>query len=970
MEKNEDISDISESAPSFIPGHTPKQDEIQFTIGPYQVLRSIGQGGMGEVLLVYDTNCGRRVAIKKIRADLLEHKQLHSRFLKEARITAQLTHPAIMPIYAIQEEKNVVYYTMPFVQGETLKQILRKTRDQEKEGKKLHHLGGSIPALIRVFITVCQAIAYAHSKGVLHRDLKPENIMIGEYGEVLILDWGLAKLIEVPGEEEGREKTAKLVLPQEMTRVGKVVGTVNYMAPERALGNPATVETEIYAFGVILYQILTLRNPFRRGSLEEYRKAMEKEKVLDPTEVAPYRDVPRLLARIAMKCLSRNPANRYHSVDELIRELENYIEGRAEWFHMAELDMHNREDWEFQENVLIAEHVAITRTAEVSEWVSLMISKASFNENTKVEAKVKIGPQGHGVGFLLSIPEGAERVHLNDGYCLWLGSDLNKSTKLLRSAVEVIHAPEIFLERGVEYAVRIEKIDHNIHFYLNDTLQFSYISHLPLVGTHVGLLARDADFSLKHLNVYVGSQNVMVKCLAVPDAFLAHKDYATALSEYRRIGYSFLGRAEGREAMFRAGITILEQAKDTHEEADKIQLYDEALTEFEKLHSTPGAPLEYLGKAHVYQEMDDVDEEIKCYEIGFRRYPQHPLLPVLHEQLIYRMYEVSRLYRKAAYQFMLTALRHLPNAMASNYTKKLFDSLSKHWEPLHFFEDDPSCETSDFIKTTSMGIRLAFWLANPLALMEFIGQMASREHEAPLTVANALFCLVELGAWQMAKTTSETLPDNIKGNPAVALITYAIQCHEESPGSACEGYLSEAQQPPGKGGVRLLLHAIETALTQGNTSLVHDVFQRLDADKLPEHVLLKFNCYRIRALLLERKWQEAGSLLHSYTLSELTQEDSPLFPLYGCWLAVTENREIAEIHFSGTLDVPFPRTWTLLGHYLSGKISFEGIWGKQAFLWEKRQLCRQLMLFYHCIEDQERYTKYARLEQQQYVPNE
>lgn len=169
----------------------------------HQIIRSIGKGGMGEVFLAYDPFCERQIALKKIRSDLLDHPQIRKRFLKEAHMTCQLTHPAIIPIYTIRSDANMAYYTMPFVEGETLKQIIRKTKLQEKKGEKLDHLGGSILALMRVFITICQAVAYAHSKGVLHRDLKPENIIIGKYGEVMILDWGLAKSINSPPDDEG-----------------------------------------------------------------------------------------------------------------------------------------------------------------------------------------------------------------------------------------------------------------------------------------------------------------------------------------------------------------------------------------------------------------------------------------------------------------------------------------------------------------------------------------------------------------------------------------------------------------------------------------------------------------------------------------------------------------------------------------------------------------------------------------------
>jgi eukaryotic-like serine/threonine-protein kinase len=944
MISEHDDTSTFETAATFIAGHAPCEKEVQFSIGSYQIIGTIGHGGMGEVLLGYDAKCGRRIALKKIRKDLIEFKKLHERFLKEARITSQLTHPAIMPIYSIEDQGETVYYTMPFVQGETLKQILRKTREQEKLGKLPHHIGESIPALVRVFITVCQGIAYAHSKGVLHRDIKPENIMVGKYGEVLILDWGLAKLIDKPEEEMTGIDSDN----HKLTKIGKVVGTINFMAPERALGNPASIQTEVYALGVLLYQILTLRNPFRRGTLEEFRQSMDKETLNDPCEIAPYRDVPRLLSRIVMRCLDKDPTQRYQTVDALLLELENYIEGRSEWFQIAELDISRKSDWEFQENILMAEHIAITRSPDISEWVSLMISKLSFAENTKIEAEVTIGENGHGIGFLLCIPEAAEREHLSDGCCLWLGSDLNKTTKLLRSSVEVVDAPEIFLTRGKTYTVKIEKIGHNIHFSLNDQLQFSYISHLPILGTHIGILSRDADFKLNNILAFTGSQNITVNCLAVPDAFLAHKHFDIALTEYRRIGYSFPGRAEGREAMFRAGITILEKSKETHDPTEKEALYDEALLEFERLHSTPGAPLEYLGKAHVYQEMAEVDEEIKCYELGFRRYPNHPLLPVLKEQLIYRMHEMARTHRKAAYQFMLTALNNLPHASLSNHTRKLFQSVAKHWEPLPFIEHDPDCESQEEKASIEFSIQLAFWTSNPFALMEFAHHLADSPEPVPILLANALFCLIELGQWNLAKDTIKSLSPSQKKLEQIELILIAILCHQESPQKALDVFFSEKHASIGMGEARLLLHLIETALDRGDTSFVHHLLDRVDANDLPATHKHLFDCYRIWAHLYEKEWDDAGKLLHKYPLTFLTQEDSLLFILYGIWLTMTENSEIAEVHFSGVLDQPFPRSWSLLAHRLIGNIPDHGIWFQRSFIWEKKQLYRQLTLYHSC----------------------
>ena len=967
---------FTESALSFIPGHMPKEKQVQFSIGNYQVLESIGKGGMGEVFLAYDTSCGRRIALKCIRKDLLDHKQIQNRFLKEAHITSQLTHPAIIPIYSIHAEQNLIYYIMPFVEGQTLKQVLKTARKQDKLGIKASQTS-SIPSLMRIFLSICQAVAYAHSKGVLHRDLKLENIIVGKYGEVVILDWGLAKiatsspLIEdfIPEETELETEPDPL---HHITRLGKVVGTIAYMAPERALGQPATFQTDIYSLGVILYQMLTLHHPFKRGSLKEFRKQMSQEKLHDPIELAPYRDVPRILSRVALNCLAVSLDQRYKMVDELIHDVETYIEGRSEWFQIAELQVNNKEDWEFQENVLIAEHTAVTRGTEISDWVSLMISKVSFTENTKIEAKIKLGEKSQGIGFLLSIPEAAERIHLNDGYCLWLGSDTHRSTKLLRSAVEVIHPPEIYLQRHEWYTIRIERIDQNIHFYLNNFLQFSYISHLPLAGTHIGLLSRDGDFTLSPLTVSVGSLNIKVNCLAVPDAFLAHKDYTTALSEYRRIGYSFPGTAEGREAMFRAGITLLEEAHNTADFDKKQELYELALEEFWKLHDTPGVPLEYLGKALVYQALDDSDEEIKCFELAYRRYPNHPLLPVLEEQILYRMLENSRANRKATYQFILFAIRHIPAISLQINAKKLFHSLQRHWEELDFMHREAVAVTADKLKNFDFAIHLAFWTAKPYVLSEIIDDLSKIE-PFPLTLAaNAIFALIELGSYALAKVKLNELSKKITLNMEISheleLLNIAISVYQQPIHLCWENLLLLSHKPtPEKSELRILMHLLKFALKKQNYSFIFEAVNALTSYELDAEASLQIHCVLISACLAENNLSKAGELLHQYPLETLHQELHPLHFLYGIWLYMTEGKDIAQIHFSGVLEMSFPRSWSLFSYLMNFRLDENQAWLDKAFLWEKRQLYSQAAFFYHCIRDEDRSHYYGDLEAQQYV---
>ncbi len=283
-------------------------------IGKYKIIQLIGKGGMGEIFLASDPAFGREVALKRILSKLVVYPTIKKRFLSEAKIAAQLAHPSIIPIYALHEDGEQIYYTMPYIKGDTLKHIIKVTRDRERSNEAPHPIGSSIPLLIRLFLNVCQAMDYAHTQKLLHRDLKPENIIVGKFGEVMILDWGIATRMGSIDKETPIRSSA----PYDLTRPGKVVGTVGYMAPERAMGAPANSKTDIYSLGVILYQLMTFRLPFIRKSLKEFRKQMKLERWVEPQEVAPHRDIPPKLAYIAKKCLEPNPENRYESVHQVI----------------------------------------------------------------------------------------------------------------------------------------------------------------------------------------------------------------------------------------------------------------------------------------------------------------------------------------------------------------------------------------------------------------------------------------------------------------------------------------------------------------------------------------------------------------------------------------------------------------------------------------------------------------------------
>jgi serine/threonine protein kinase/tetratricopeptide (TPR) repeat protein len=322
-------------------GDTPVQSSASDS-RRFRVLRPHARGGLGQVYVARDEELGRQVALKEIRPDRADDADLRSRFVLEAEINGNLEHPGIVPVYGLGSYPDGrPFYAMRFVEGDSLKEAIarfhgsQRKEDTEREPSAAaahrHGVFGSLEfrQLLGRFVDVCEAIEYAHSRGVLHRDLKPANIMLGKFGETLVVDWGLAKAAGMHSEKTPKSSEGKLV-PQsgrslDPTLAGSAVGTPQFMSPEQAEGRLDDLgpSTDVYALGATLYQVLTGRPPVEGGELGDLLRRVVRGDIAPPRTVC--RDVPKSLEAVCLKAMSRNQEDRYSSAQALAEDIERWL---------------------------------------------------------------------------------------------------------------------------------------------------------------------------------------------------------------------------------------------------------------------------------------------------------------------------------------------------------------------------------------------------------------------------------------------------------------------------------------------------------------------------------------------------------------------------------------------------------------------------------------------------------------------
>ncbi len=323
--------DLRDSLSSVFPPTPPAPDRLvgEATSGGrrFHVLRLHARGGLGEVSVALDRELHREVAVKEIQAPFADNAESQSRFLLEAEITGRLEHPGIVPVYGLgRHPDGRPYYAMRLIHGESLEEGIRRFHESAAQAEGARAL--ELRRLLGHFVAVCNAIAYAHSRGVIHRDLKPANVMLGAYGETLVVDWGLAKAMEERPEELPRPAEGTLrphLSGSDRTQTGAVMGTPAYMSPEQAGGRSDQVgpASDVYSLGATLYALIVGRPPFEGTDVVPLLEGVVRGDFPPPRRANS--TVPLELEAICLKAMALRPSERYASPSDLAGDVERWL---------------------------------------------------------------------------------------------------------------------------------------------------------------------------------------------------------------------------------------------------------------------------------------------------------------------------------------------------------------------------------------------------------------------------------------------------------------------------------------------------------------------------------------------------------------------------------------------------------------------------------------------------------------------
>ena len=461
----------------------------------YSVQEKIAEGGMGSIFRVIDRDLRRSSVLKVIHSHIMENRQMFVSFIDEARITGRLEHPNIIPVHDLGVmDEDKLYFSMKEVHGVGLNSILLKIREEDKATTEKY----SLYMLLTLFRKVCDAVAYAHSKNIIHRDIKPENIMVGDYGEVLLVDWGLARTLVqddtnfFDGSSKELDPLAETIGDRTKTQYGIVKGTPAFMSPEQAKGLTDMIDkrSDIFLLGATLYSIATLTLPFQGVDVYDILDNAELGNIQHPQARAPQRELPPELCRIILKAMAHEPEERYQTVEEMIQDLDDLLEGRT----VSEQRVFQPGEYLIQEGD-VGKEAFVILSGEVEVFKTVEGAKRPL---------VRLG-EGDSIGEMAIIsnePRSASVIAITETHVVVITDDIIKNglDKMPPWLGHVVHA---LVKRLRDTNVNIHALHNsNCTYHVLNQLRMIYLCHgTPAFDNYSGqtVIALNIDKVLKEI---------------------------------------------------------------------------------------------------------------------------------------------------------------------------------------------------------------------------------------------------------------------------------------------------------------------------------------------------------------------------------------------------------------------------------------------------------------------------------------
>ena len=549
------------SRPPSEPAAFPPADSEKSRCGPlnvqgghkYDIERLVARGGMGAIYKTRDVQCERVVALKMLPTTTAGELPPNSQalFVSEAQITSQLEHPNIVPIHELgTDEEGNTFYTMKYIRGVSLSEILSSLRRGDNPAViEQYPLG----RLLTIFQKACDAVAFAHSKGIIHRDLKPGNIMIGDYGEVLVLDWGLARRLD--------RESDRIQEPS-----GEIIGTPIFMSPEQARGRDGELDerSDIYSLGAVLYNILALQPPVQGETVREILNQIIQGQIVAPIALrqtmetssetgtiaksihfphCPDGQIPPILSDLVMKAMALNPSDRYPSVRSLQKAIEAYQNGFV-WHLVLDddfSDMNVASRW----NILEGEcEVKPGELRLRGGQPQILLLRRDLAGDVRIEFECRQeGAYLNEIGCILgAIPAATAWDTLVSGYQLKFGAHDNSLNIVSRGEKILSEHTASPLASGQTYRVCVERIGPRLKFTVNDQEVFNLVDPDPLTGadrTGVGLIGWLSDTRYTRIKVFSLGTPWKADVIDIAERHLQKGNYGTAMDLFQEILLSF-----------------------------------------------------------------------------------------------------------------------------------------------------------------------------------------------------------------------------------------------------------------------------------------------------------------------------------------------------------------------------------------------------------------------------------------------